>query len=175
MPIKVLPVPFFSHLDDASGYKSSVLAAVGMCLCFHGVPSKGLAAELWLRSRHKFWFPLTLFNLKILIESFRVCQDSPTIGGTLDDLRQAIDEEKPCILHGFFDRFGHVLVVKGYTNYGVIVNDTAGKWSDRGYQPGVNGEGAIYSYQAIAQLCSPESVKDPKHLAFHRVGALPSV
>ena len=169
MPVKALRVPFFSHLDETSGYKSSVLASVGMCLSFYGMPSKILAADLLQRSNNRLWFPLTIFNLKSLIDSYLICRDTPTVGGTLKDLRLAIDEQQPCILHGFFDRFGHVIVVKGYTSYGLIVNDAAGEWSKQGYRIDLNGEGAIYTYDQISQLCSPESAANPRHLCFHRV------
>ena len=61
---------------------------------------------------------------------------------TEDDLKRALDEGAIVIVHGYFTRSGHVLVVKGYDSTGYYVNDPAGVWSECfkcGYSGSMNG------------------------------------
>ena len=51
--------------------------------------------------------------------------------GTLSQLKSALDQGKPAIVHGFFTHYGHVVVVTGYDENGYYVNDPAGTWSKR--------------------------------------------
>ena len=61
---------------------------------------------------------------------------------TESDLKNALDEGAIVIVHGYFTRSGHVLVVRGYDNSGYYVNDPAGVWSECfkcGYSGSMNG------------------------------------
>lgn len=47
--------------------------------------------------------------------------DNFTTRGTLKDIRKAIAEGRSCIIHGYFTTFGHIIVVRGYDQYGFFV------------------------------------------------------
>jgi hypothetical protein len=76
--------------------------------------------------------------------------------GSLFDARKAIAEGKPCIVHGYFTTFGHIIVLRGYDDNGFYVNDPYGEWTADGYRKGVNGANLYYSNNLIQAKCSPE-------------------
>jgi hypothetical protein len=82
--------------------------------------------------------------------------DDFTMRGSLYDMRKAIAEGRPCIIHGYFTSFGHIIVVRGYDQDGFFVNDPYGEWTPDGYRKGVNGAKLHYSDQLIQSKCSPE-------------------
>jgi uncharacterized protein YvpB len=79
-----------------------------------------------------------------------------TTRGSLYDIRKAIAEGRPCIIHGYFTTFGHIIVVRGYDQNGFYVNDPYGEWTSDGYRKGVNGAKLYYSNNLIQSKCSPE-------------------
>jgi hypothetical protein len=135
-----------------------------MCLWYLGIRGRGsqrqFEDELYTRALDNRWNRFTTWGLKALAESFDGIQDDLTEKGTLKDIREAIDEEKLCIVHGFFTPPGHIMVVKGYTDSGFIVNDPNGEWYPWRYdenEPGGNnkkGEGLEYSKRAITLAAS---------------------
>jgi uncharacterized protein YvpB len=92
--------------------------------------------------------------------------DDLTKRGTLSDLRQAIAEGRPCIIHGYFTTFGHVIVVRGYDQYGFFVNDPYGEWTSSGYRTDLSGANLHYSNALIQTKCSPEG---EDYLWIHRL------
>ncbi|MGI0492818.1 C39 family peptidase [Alkalinema pantanalense CENA528] len=85
-------------------------------------------------------------------------KDELTLRGSLADIRKAIAEGKPCIIHGYFTSFGHIIVVRGYDRSGFRVNDPFGEWTSRGYHQGPYGNNLHYSNGLIQSKCSPEGV-----------------
>ncbi|MBE9033080.1 C39 family peptidase [filamentous cyanobacterium LEGE 11480] len=79
-----------------------------------------------------------------------------TLRGSLYDIRKAIAEGRPCIIHGYFTSFGHIVVIRGYNKNGFYVNDPFGEWTRYGYRKGVNGSRLFYSNELIQSKCSPE-------------------
>jgi len=79
-----------------------------------------------------------------LARELGVRQLRSTGGGSLAELRAALDAGSPVIVHGYFTSYGHVLVVTGYDERGYYVNDPAGRWSGyfKGGYPGAWGEPA---------------------------------
>ena len=77
-----------------------------------------------------------------------------TTTGTRARIRAQIDAGRPVVIHGYFTRAGHVLVVIGYDDAGWIINDPAGRWAGCcgcGY-PGrtsTNGRAVHYSYEEL--------------------------
>lgn len=72
------------------------------------------------------------------------------------DIRKAIALGYPCIIHGYFTSFGHIIVVRGYDPYGFFVNDPYGEWTSNGYNNDVSGANLYYSNALIQSKCSPE-------------------
>lgn len=79
-----------------------------------------------------------------------------TTRGTLSDIRKAIAEGRPCIIHGYFTSFGHIIVIRGYDQYGFFVNDPYGQWTSSGYRNDLSGANLHYSNSLIQAKCSPE-------------------
>ena len=74
-----------------------------------------------------------------------------------EDMKQHLAKGNPVIIHGWFTRSGHVIVVKGYDdNQGVwICNDPYGKWLgySGGYDTSASGANVRYSYDNIYKYC----------------------
>ena len=67
---------------------------------------------------------------------------TPHTDGTLAGLNDLLDAGKPTIVHGYMTGYGHVLVALGTVGSDYVVNDPAGRWSERfkgGYPYGWNG------------------------------------
>ncbi len=59
----------------------------------------------------------------------------PNTNGSIEGLKRELDAGHPVIIHGYFTRSGHVVVVVGYDSSGYWVNDPAGTWS-QGFKSG---------------------------------------
>jgi uncharacterized protein YvpB len=79
-----------------------------------------------------------------------------TLRGSLNDIRRAIAQGRPCIVHGYFTSFGHIIVIRGYDQRGFYVNDPYGEWFEDGYRNDFPGGNLYYSNQLIQSKCSPE-------------------
>ena len=64
---------------------------------------------------------------------------TPHTQGSIQGLKEALDQGFPVIIHGYFTRSGHVVVVTGYDANGYYVNDPAGRW-DQEFKGGYYGE-----------------------------------
>jgi hypothetical protein len=166
--------PYFSQRDNQLNPSGSCnVTSIGMCLHYFGIRGDGsfpqLEDQLYDRCLHQGWSRHDPYGLQCLVESYKL-KDHLTTSGTLTDIRDAIDDGLPCVLHGYFTRFGHIIVVKGYDRGGFIVNDPWGEWHSSGYDTSVSGEGLHYSNGLIARVCSPESEANPKDIWLHRIG-----
>lgn len=166
-------VPYFSQLDNKfDPYRACNVTSLAMCLWYWGIRGRGsqrqLEDELYTRAVDNGWDRFTTWGLKGLAESFDGIKDDLTEKGTLKDIREAIDEGKLCIVHGFFTAPGHIMVVHGYTDSGFIVNDPYGEWYPWRYDlnelRGNNkkGEGLEYSKRAITSCCDSWSIGEAK-------------
>ena len=171
---KRLAVPHLKQLDNRNNpYGSCNVTCVAMCLQFYGVkPPAGKQLEDVLyekmeslgRSRHN------PYDLQYLINTYPGnFKDIFREDGGFRDIQASIDAGHPVIIHGYFTSFGHIIVVRGYDDKGFIVNDPYGEWFSTGYDNGRTGAGLHYSYNLIANTCSPESKANPKNIWFHSV------
>ncbi len=82
--------------------------------------------------------------------------------GTLDELKGAIADGNPVILHGYFTSFGHIIVAIGYDENGLTVHDPYGEWHSWGYQRNSTADGetpgksVAYSWDLIRNACMPD-------------------
>jgi Peptidase_C39 like family len=104
-------------------------------------------------------------DLSIMAADYGLKNDL-TLQGRMSDIRKAIAEGRPCIIHGYFTSFGHIVVLRGYDRTGCFVNDPFGEWTAYGYRKDLSGENLHYSYNLIQRVCSPEG---PNFMWLHRL------
>jgi uncharacterized protein YvpB len=165
--------PFFGQLDNEFNPTGACnVTSVAMCLHHLGIRGDAsypqLEDQMYQRCIDRGWSRHDPHGLKLLAESYPNIKDDFTDRATLKDIKEALTSNKPCVIHGYFTRFGHIIVAKGFTNRHLIVNDPYGEWFDWGYDTSVSGEELPYSWGMISRLCSPESVASPKHIWLHR-------
>lgn len=167
---KRLSVPYYSQLNNADNPRGACnVTCFAMVMNYFKIPRKTnamqFADELYRYmdnnglSRHE---PQDLFKLA---EAYGL-RDELTLRGRATDIRKAIAEGKPCIIHGYFTSFGHIVTILGYDKDGFIVNDPFGEWTANGYIEGPYGGGLHYSNNLIQGTCSPEG---PDYMWLHRL------
>ena len=155
---KLLDVPYFSQRDNELNPSGSCnVTCVAMCLYFHGIRGDQSRAQLedqmYVRCINNGWDRHLPEDLKKLAESYPGISNDLTRSGSLQDIRAAIDQGFPCIIHGWFTGAGHIIVIRGYQDDGsFIVNDPNGEWYPTGYDRTASGEKLVYSNRAIAAL-----------------------
>ena len=168
-----LKVPYFSQLDNAYNPSGSCnVTSVAMCLYYLGIRGTGegqLEDQLYKRCADYGWSRHDPNGLKQLIESYPNMTDTLTYRGTFKNIKHSIDIGSPVIIHGYFTRSGHIIVIKGYDNSGFYVNDPNGEWFSDGYDNKASGANLHYSYDMMARLASPESIKEPTNCLIHMV------
>jgi len=157
---KTLNVPHRSQLDnqfDPTG--TCNVTSFAMVMMYFQVARKTNIGrwedELYLYMQDNNLIRWDPYDLSLMARSYGLIDDFMT-QGKLSDLRKAIAEGRPCIIHGYFTSFGHIIVVRGYDPYGFFVNDPYGEWTSSGYRTDRSGENLHYSNGLIQNKCSPE-------------------
>lgn len=166
--------PYKSQLDNEfNPYGACNVTSIAMCLYWLGIHGDGsfdqLEDQMYQRCLERGLSRHDPYDLKKLAESYPGIQDKFSQTATLTDVRQALTSNNPVVLHGYFTKFGHIIVAKGFTDRHLIVNDPYGEWFEWGYDTQANGEELLYSWGLIARKCSPESIGKPKHIWMHRI------
>lgn len=154
-----LKVPYFWQNDNRFNPSGSCnVTSVAMCLAYFGIAGDAsqpqLEDQMYQRCLDNGWSRHSPAGLKSLVESYPGCKDDLTTSGGLSDIREALDEGRPCIIHGYFTGFGHIIVIRGYDQQNFLVNDPNGEWFPWGYdqRPKI-GERLRYSKRAISACC----------------------
>ncbi|RHW76498.1 C39 family peptidase [Colwellia sp. RSH04] len=76
--------------------------------------------------------------------------------GTIEQLRKLARNGHPTIIHGWFTKSGHIMVITGFDGENYIVNDPYGKWlgkkwaeSSIGYNTNISGKALRYEAKAF--------------------------
>lgn len=159
-----LPVAYKSQIDNENNPTGSCnVTSSAMCLEYWGIkpPNSRQFEDVlyeWLQdnglSRHD------PNHLKQAIEHFG-CKDDFTTRATIPEIKKALDNGIPVIVHGYFTTFGHIIVLIGYNDKGFIVLDPYGEWTPSGYDRNDDtkpnkGERIVYSYGLIERTCLPD-------------------
>jgi hypothetical protein len=172
---KLLNVPHKGQLDNALNPKGACnVTCFAMVMNYFQLPGKTNAVQLEDElyrymtanrlSRHEPEDLVTMARAYGLRSDF-------TTRATLRDIRKAISLGQPCIIHGYFTSFGHIITIKGYDERGFIVNDPFGEWTKDGYYKGNFGGGLHYSNNLIQSKCSPEG---SDFIWLHRLSVAPA-
>jgi uncharacterized protein YvpB len=156
-----LEVPYLSQLNNVcSPYSTCNTTSVAMCLAFFGhrqIDEMGLQLEDELTD---YCYANALdnhspFALQELIKRYGY-EDNFQIDAQWKDVKAWIGKGKPCIVHGFFTKSGHIIVIVGYSDEGFIVHDPYGEWFRDGYSTNCSGENLTYSYGMMKETCGPD-------------------
>ncbi|MEL7036712.1 MAG: C39 family peptidase [Cyanobacteria bacterium J06592_8] len=135
------------------------VTSMAMCLEYYNVPRrKGYGQfedelyEYAIQKGYSRWSP---YDLAQIVRDYG-CRDYFTEKGNMDDLKDWLAEGKPCVIHGYFTSFGHIMPVVGYNEYGLIVHDPYGEWFSTGYRTQLSGAYLNYSYGLIRRTCMPD-------------------
>lgn len=169
--------PFDSQRDNEENPDGACnVTSIAMCLLNTKIVGDGsrrqLADQLYDRCTRNGWSRHEALSLKRLAESYPGIYDDYTDCGTINDIKLAIANGYGCVLHGYFTRYGHIIVGKGYDKRGLRVNDPWGEWYPGGYDHSATGEDLHYSWNLIARLCSEESIGNPSNIWLHRIGRI---
>ncbi|MBD2329800.1 C39 family peptidase [Alkalinema sp. FACHB-956] len=157
---KQLNIPHRTQLDNALNPKGACnVTCFAMVMQYFQIPQKTSAMqledELYRYMEAKGLSRHEPGDLAEMAAAYGL-KNELTLRGSLADIRKAIAEGKPCIIHGYFTSFGHIIVVRGYDRSGFRVNDPFGEWTSRGYHQGPYGNNLHYSNNLIQSKCSPE-------------------
>jgi hypothetical protein len=154
-----LNVPYKSQLDNVLNPNGSCnVTSFAMVMVYLGIRGSGvgqLEDELYRYMENNGLSRWDPYDLATMSRNYGLVNNF-TERGTLFDIRKAIAEGRPCIIHGYFTDFGHIIVVRGYDQYGFFVNDPYGEWTSSGYRNDLSGANLHYSNWLIQSKCSPE-------------------
>lgn len=158
-----LKVNYFSQLDNRlNPFGSCNVTSFAMVLDYYHVPRNPAYSgysqfedelyrfcEINNLNRHSPYDLRDLFNLYAAGKAI----DYFTFKASIEQCQESIEAGNPCIFHGYFTRFGHIIVVRGFDDTGFFVNDPYGEWFSTGYRTDLSGENLHYSYDLIKRLC----------------------
>jgi hypothetical protein len=167
---KILVVPYHYQLNNSENPRGACnVTCFAMVMNYFKISKRTnalqLEDELYRYMENKGLSRHEPRDLRILGETYGLKNDL-TLRGSANDIRRSIAEGKPCIIHGYFTSFGHIITIVGYDRNGFIVHDPFGEWTANGYHEGPYGERLHYSNNLIQRTCSPEGTD---HMWLHRL------
>ncbi len=149
-------VPYYRQYDNAErGGSACNITSVAMMVDYFGI---ALEPENKSRMPDKIYdrFGIkynpeelaAIFNI-IAREANASVRDNFYERGTIAQLREELENGNPVIVHGWFTKPGHIMVVTDFDGENYIVNDPAGrwnlkKWGDNSYDISVSGQSIKY-------------------------------
>lgn len=157
-----------SQIDNENNpHGSCNVTSMAMGLCWGGCPGAidGRQIEDWIYeyllnkgySRHA---PYDLARGTNEWRERNFCDNSTfatlRTDATWQQIEKHVAEGKPCVVHGWFTKSGHIVAIVGKYNGGWIVNDPYGEWFPDGYDTYKSGEQVRYSHQLMDGTCGPD-------------------
>lgn len=129
-------VPYYRQYDNAErGGSACNITSVAMMVDYFGI---ALASDDKDRTPDKIYdrFGIkynpeelaAIFNI-IAREANASVRDTFYERGTIAQLREQVTNGNPVIVHGWFTKPGHIMVVTGFDGENYVVNDPAGRWN----------------------------------------------
>lgn len=163
-----LPIPFYPQYDNTyEPYTSCFATSVAMSLGYYGVTPSGslhLEDELYQYLVSNGFDRFSWDSMKSLATAYG-CIATPNMSGSFTDIIHALDNGQPVILGTYFTRSGHIVLLKGYDQEGVIAHDPWGyALGSYEYDLTHSGECVRYSWQFLSRNASDVGGLDPHDL-----------
>lgn len=154
----LLKVPYFHQLENKNRPSATCnVTSAAMCLAYYGIksqnPNTRLPDELYTQCVFNGWDIHSPLDMKRVIELYGL-KDEFSYYSTISNLKVALTNGYPCIIHGYFTQSGHIIVLTGYNSQGFIVNDPYGEYYSNGYDTRKSGKNLVYSYGLIERTCN---------------------
>ena len=165
LPVSInLPIPHRDYYDQNNNVEapegSCNVTAIAMDLDYLGVPQKhpemrypdelDAYCDQNGLDRHS---PLDLVKL---VEAYG-CHDDFSYTSNWDAIKAWIASGLPVVVHTQLTQSGHVILLRGYDDTGVWVNDPNGIWTPDGYNESQIGENLHYSWDLMDQTVSSDN------------------
>jgi GH24 family phage-related lysozyme (muramidase) len=157
-----LPVPYLSQTDNSENPSGSCnVTSFAMCMRYFGVKQRTNAAqfedELYRYMQSQGLSRHSPRDLRKMAIAYGLSVDFDS-KATIDRVKRHLSGGRPCVCHGYFTSFGHIVVFVGYDDRGFIVHDPYGEWHSWGYERNSSskptlGEYQHYSYGLIERTC----------------------
>ena len=163
-----LEVPFYPQYDNTyEPYTSCFATSVAMALGYYGVSPSGslhLEDELYQYLVSNGFDRFSWGSMGSLITTYG-CTSTSNMSGTFADIMYALYNGQPVILGTYFTRSGHIILLKGYDQEGVIAHDPWGyALGNYEYDLTHSGEDVRYSWQFLSDNASDVGGVDPHDL-----------
>ncbi|WP_163936063.1 C39 family peptidase [Paraferrimonas sp. SM1919] len=151
-------VPFYNQMDNKhEGWRACNITSLAMVLDYFGVqPKNQIELRMPDHIYQRFGIKQDPFELQAVFNMIARDAGSPMRDvfyerGTVKQLQALAQKGIPTIVHGWFTKDGHIVVVTGYDGDYYTVNDPYGKWlgkkwldSKVNYDTSVSGFGVRY-------------------------------
>lgn len=156
-----LNVPYKSQLNNWYNPSGSCnVTSIAMCLEYLGVPRydnrfRQFEDELYQWCLDRGYSRHNPEHLAQVVKDYHR-KDDFTYWGTIERCKDHLRSGNPCVIHGYFTSFGHIIVLVGFDEKGFIVHDPYGEWFPNGYNTSASGSYLHYSYDLIRRTCLPD-------------------
>ena len=164
MPTR-LNIPYKSQLDNVNNPTGSCnVTSIAMALAYLGCqplkPEEQLADEQLEDEMYLFMLARGLSrhspqDLAKLVNYYGYSDDF-TSKGTIKEVQEWLASGNPCVIHGYFTSYGHIVCLTGFDDKGFWVHDPYGEWFSQGYRTDLSGKHLHYSYDLIKRTCMPD-------------------
>lgn len=156
-----LGIGYRSQLDNLHNPTGACnVTSLAMCLDFLKVPRRSKETgqyedELYQYAIDQEYSRHSPQDLARIVRDYGA-SDRFTPWGTIEGCQKHLASGNPCVIHGYFTPFGHILVLVGYEGDGFLVHDPYGEWFKNGYDTEASGAYLHYSYELIQRTCIPD-------------------
>lgn len=159
-----LPIPHYDYYDqnnnrEAPGGSCNV-TAIAMVLAYLGIPQKQpdmrYPDELDAYCDQHGFDRHSPIDLAKVVDAYG-CQDDFSYHSNWNLIKTWIASGLPVVVHTQLTRSGHVILLRGYDETGVWVNDPNGIWTPDGYNESKSGENLHYSWELMYQTVSSDN------------------
>jgi GH24 family phage-related lysozyme (muramidase)/uncharacterized protein YvpB len=158
----VLNIGYKSQTDNRNNPGGSCnVTSIAMGLEYFGLAGRRsdveLEDELYEEMEALRWSRHSPHHLSQIAAAYGMT-DSFTSFAKIADIKASIAAGRPCIFHGWFTSFGHIIAAVGFDETGFWVHDPYGEWTADGYRKNNSttpqrGKYLHYSYGLIDSKC----------------------